>query len=80
MDQARQRLIRCFETVFPEAAGETMVLATPDSVERWDSQNHILLLNVIEEEFGFQFPPNAPDELMSFADLETFLSARASAP
>jgi acyl carrier protein len=80
MELPRQRLIRCFETVFPEAAGETIVLATPDSIERWDSQNHILLLNVIEEEFGFKFPPGAPDELMSFADFETFLGARASAP
>ncbi len=54
MDSAEQRLVRAFETVFPDLPAERVRTASQDTVETWDSVAAITLINVIEEEFEIQ--------------------------
>lgn len=73
-DSQRQRLIRCFATVFPEA--QVIPDASPDTLERWDSVNHFTLIQVIEDEFAVSIPESAGGELLSFRDFEAYLSPK----
>ncbi len=70
------RLLQCFRTVFPEQADQALLAATPDTVERWDSTNHFLLLQVIEEEFDVRIPESTGGELLSFQEVRNYLSSR----
>lgn len=61
-----QRLIGCFQTVFPDLAAGEIPSATQASVAAWDSIAAITLVNVIEEEFQVQMDFDMLGELDSF--------------
>jgi acyl carrier protein len=61
-----KRLIRCFETVFPELSESEILNSSQESVQAWDSVATITLLNVIEDEFHIEL------DLDDIADLTTF--------
>ena len=45
---------------------ETISLdSTPDTVEAWDSINHLNLVMALEQEFGVQFEPEEIEQLLS---------------
>jgi acyl carrier protein len=73
-DSIHQRLVQCFATVFPEA--QAIPDATPDTEARWDSASHILLVQVIEDEFGISIPEATAGELLSFRDLEAYVAPK----
>jgi acyl carrier protein len=45
-------------------------------VEVWDSLNHLLLINEIENEFGVQFTTEEVLEINTFKDLKEILSKK----
>jgi acyl carrier protein len=65
IDNTKQRLAKCFATVFPELSHEGIYAASQATVPAWDSIAAITLVNVIEEEFNIQ---------MDFEDLESLTS------
>ena len=71
---AHDRLVRCFATVFPGA--QAIPEATPDTEPRWDSSSHVLLVQVIEDEFGVSIPEVAAGELLSFQAFESYLAPK----
>jgi acyl carrier protein len=75
MSTIRDRLLHCFRLVFPEQIDSSLIGATPESIERWDSSNHFLLINVAEEEFGIRIPEEIGGELLSFTSFENYLSS-----
>lgn len=66
MDETRERLIKCFETVFPDLKDSEIPNVTQESLAAWDSIAAITLVNVIEDEFGIQM------DLDQLGDLDTF--------
>jgi acyl carrier protein len=66
MDETRRRLVRCFETVFPDVPELQIPQASQASLSAWDSIAAITLVNVIEDEFGFQM------DFDILPDLDTF--------
>ena len=66
MDDARARLVRCFQAVFPELSEAQALKATTARVGAWDSVATATLVAVVEEEFGLQFPADAIETLRSF--------------
>lgn len=66
MDDTKQRLTRCFATVFPELNEQEIHRASQASVASWDSVASITLVNVIEEEFETQIDFDVVAELVSF--------------
>ena len=78
MTELRQRLVNCFSTVFPGNSQEVLIAATPDSIEAWDSTNHFLLLQIVEEEFGLQISEDSAGQVLSFAEFEAYLGAKAA--
>jgi acyl carrier protein len=73
VDLIEQRLMGCFEAVFPRLSREEIVNATPESVAQWDSIATVTLSSVIEEEFGL---PVDLDGGLSFPDILSALRQR----
>jgi acyl carrier protein len=67
VDDTKERLTKCFVSVFPELGSQDAPLASTSSLARWDSVNHMLLLSVAAEEFGIEFEPDEYELLTSFA-------------
>ncbi len=77
MDETRTRLIKCFETVFPDMSVEEIAGAAQSSVAAWDSIGAITLLNVIEDEFGITMDLELAGELDSFPKIHEYLKTTA---
>ena len=73
MNGTRDRLLSCFTVVFPGKPPQQLAAANIDNLAEWDSSNHILLMQVIEEQFGFPVAGDAMAEMTSFAALEQYL-------
>ena len=71
MPDSRQRLIRCFQAVFPDLTDADAPRASIHRVAAWDSVAQVTLAAVVEEEFGFQF---AVEELEKLDSFDAFLS------
>jgi acyl carrier protein len=66
MSDNRDRLIRCFQAVFPDLSETEAARATAHDVGAWDSVATVTLAAVVEEEFGTQLQPDDIENLTSF--------------
>ena len=66
MDEVRERLIRCFQAVFPELTVQDAERASNSQVGGWDSVATVTLAAAVEEEFRIEFEPEEMEELTSF--------------
>ncbi len=76
MDDTRERLMNCFEVIFPGMPREEMPAASSETVAAWDSVAVITLMSVIEEEFGFPVDLDDLASLDSFENIHTYLQKR----
>lgn len=76
MDEIRNRLVKCFETVFPDLPAPQIPQASQASVSAWDSIAAITLVNVIEDEFGFQLDFDVLPELDTFERVLQYVEAQ----
>ena len=73
MSDRRNRLIRCFASVFPTLTPEEILVTSAGSVGVWDSLATVTLAAVIEEEFKIQIDLSGLSKLDSFEAFETYL-------
>ncbi len=66
MNEPRERLVRCFQAVFPDMTDGDAARASASRVGTWDSVATVTLAAVVEEEFEIQFDPRDIEELNSF--------------
>ena len=66
MDDVRRRVLKCFQIVFPSLSEEHARHASQANLPEWDSVAAITLVNVIEDEFGFEMDLDAISDLESF--------------
>ena len=69
MDNSEERLVKVFETVFPDLSVEQIKAATQTTVSSWDSVAAITLMNVMEEEFSIEIDFDRAAELSSFSEI-----------
>lgn len=74
MDSITPRLTNCFQTVFPSLQENEVATATQSSIAAWDSTAAIMLVNVIEDEFGIQMDFDRLAELDSFDSIHRYLN------
>jgi acyl carrier protein len=79
MDAIATRLSNCFETVFPSLPAKEIPAATQQTVATWDSTAAIMLVNVIEDEFGIQVDFDRLGELDSFERICQYLREQQTA-
>jgi acyl carrier protein len=78
MSDVRERLIKCFCTVFPDLSASEIPRASSGSVDGWDSLATATLLGVVEEEFGTAVDVDDFDALDSFESLLAYFEGAAS--
>ncbi len=78
MNEASERLSKCFGIVFPELNPAQIQQADMTSVSRWDSVNQIMLLTVIGEEFGIKVDVEDYEQLTSYPDILNYIGARTA--
>jgi len=76
MDNVEARLLRCFSVIFPDLSEEQLRKASIETVEDWDSVASVTLVNVAEEEFAIQVPPEDVEELVSYRHFLNYLKSR----
>lgn len=76
MDETRDRLMNCFQVVFPDMPEEQIQTASTATVANWDSVAAITLMNVIEDEFGMEMDLDDLADLDSFEKLHAYLLRR----
>lgn len=78
MHSTEERLIRVFETVFPDLPAGRIQTASQETVETWDSVAAITLVNLIEEEFEIQMDFDDVADLTSFPAMLKYIEARTT--
>jgi acyl carrier protein len=73
MSDLEARLAKCFLVIFPDLKSTEVSRATSNSMPAWDSAASIMLVNVIEEEFGIQIDMDMVPELVSFERISQYL-------
>lgn len=79
--EIEQKMTQLFKAVFPELADTTEEIvekAERDALETWDSANHILLITVLEEEFGISVPDGSAADIRSFQNAVTLVKGLKS--
>ncbi len=79
MNDARERLVRCFQAVFPELSGSDAVRANTSRVAGWDSVATVTLAAVAEEEFEIEFAAEEMERLTSFESVLDAVTLRMGA-
>lgn len=76
MDDAAQRLTRCFASLFPELDERSIQEATTESVAAWDSIATVTLVNIVEEEFDIRIDFEEVEKLSSFEAFLNYMQTR----
>jgi acyl carrier protein len=75
MKDIPSRLIGCFQAVFPDLSAQEIPVASMTSVGAWDSLASVMLIAVVEEEFGLQVAPESLELFVSFELILDYLRA-----
>lgn len=62
----RDRLVRCFEAVFPALQPAQIEAASAETIPEWDSLAAATLVALVEEQFGIQIQEPSLMRLTSF--------------
>ncbi len=73
MNSIDERLVEIFRVAFPELSAENAERAAASSLDAWDSLATVTLINLIEEEFDLEIPPDEAAEILSFAGLRDYV-------
>ena len=71
MPDKQERLIHCFQAVFPGLSEADAVRASTSRLAKWDSLATVTLAAAVEEEFDIQLDAQEIEQMNSF---ESFLS------
>lgn len=72
-DRIKNVMCAVFEVPVADITDE----ASPDTIESWDSLNHMNLVLALEEEFGVQFTDEEIVELMNYPLIKLILSKKS---
>jgi acyl carrier protein len=67
-----QQVLRIVSDVLGEPLERLNGASSPDTVEKWDSLNHMSLVLALEEEFGVQF---TDDQIMQLLSVDAIVAA-----
>jgi len=76
MHNVENRVAACFQAVFPDLPADKILVATPASVDGWDSLASVTLLSVLEEEFHTRLEIEDLEQLTSFDSMVQYFSCQ----
>jgi acyl carrier protein len=70
------RVQQILADIFHIPAEQITSMSSPETIENWDSLNHLNLVLAIEQEFGIQLMPEEIDRLLSVEDIMVLLDEK----
>jgi acyl carrier protein len=71
-----ERLMGCFEKVFPNLSRSDIPAAAQNNVAEWDSLAQVTILSLVREEFGVDIDFEEFEDATSFAAILELVSVR----
>jgi acyl carrier protein len=65
--------------IFHIPVEQITLVSSPDTIESWDSLNHLNLVLAIEQEFGVQIMPEEIEQLLSVEHIIVLLDEKLNA-
>jgi acyl carrier protein len=62
--------------IFQVSVAQITPMSSPDTVENWDSLNHLNVVLALEQEFGIRFMPEEIEELLSVEYITALLDKK----
>ena len=62
--------------IFQAPVGEITLATSPQTIESWDSVQHLNLVLALEEKFGIQFEPEEMDKMNSIGQIVGLVDAK----
>ncbi|MBV8819468.1 MAG: acyl carrier protein [Acidobacteriaceae bacterium] len=78
MDETYERLVRCFERIFPDLDPNAIPGANTKNTAAWDSIAQVTLVSLIGEEFGIDIDFEEFEEATSFDAVLQVVRARVA--
>jgi len=78
MTELEPELIGCFRAVFPQLGDDEIRTARAETVDGWDSLQTVILVAVLEEQFGLRIAAEEFARLRSFASARDYVFEKAS--
>jgi acyl carrier protein len=75
-DQILERVRGIASDVLQVAPGSLSAESSPQTVESWDSVQHLNLVLALEEQFAVQFEPDEMDEMKSIGAIAGILAKK----
>ena len=75
-DQILERVRGIASDVLQVAPGSLSAESSPQTVESWDSVQHLNLVLALEEQFGVQFEPDEMDAMKSIGAIAGLLAKK----
>jgi acyl carrier protein len=75
-DQILERVRGIASDVLQVAPGSLSAESSPQTVENWDSVQHLNLVLALEEQFGVQFEPDEMDAMKSIGAIAGLLTKK----
>jgi len=66
--------------IFGIQAGKITAESSPETIENWDSMQHLNLVLAIEEKFGVQLEPEDIEQMKNIGAVATLVDKLQSAP
>jgi acyl carrier protein len=79
MSSSLARLQRIFADLFTVPERDIVPSTSPETLELWDSLQHLKLMLAIEQEFGVQIAPKDMEQLISVEQIATYLDRKCQA-
>lgn len=76
MDDVKERLVKCFQIVFPGLSEPDAASVSQAGYAAWDSVAAITLANVVEEEFAIEMDLEAIGDLDSFGKVQHYVEGK----
>ena len=73
------RVQRILADIFHIPVEQITLTSSPETIENWDSLNHLNLILAIEQEFGVQLMPEEIDQLLSINHIMALLDEKLNA-
>ena len=76
MSSSLVRLQRIFADLFTVPEGDIIPSTSPETLQSWDSLQHLNLMLAIEQEFGVRITPQDMEQLISVERIATYLDRK----
>jgi acyl carrier protein len=73
------RVQRILADIFHIPVDQITLMSSPETIENWDSLNHLNVVLAIEQEFGVELMPEEIDQLLSVEHIMVLLDEKLNA-